>query len=149
MRLQPIPVNQRARRIARRIAFTLVEMMIVVAIIVVLAGLGTWYMAGAIDEGYMSKARADIKSITDASTMFKSQHSGRWPNSIDELFQPPDDGGPTTPYLKSAEARISPWGTPYQYDPSGQNNNQLQPDVFIVTPQGKKIANWSTKVLNQ
>ena len=119
MRLQSA-ATVRARRIERRAAFTLVEMMIVVAIIVVLAGLGTWYMAGAIDDGYISRAKADIKSITDASTMFKSQHSGRWPQSIDELYQPPDDGGPTTPYLKSQEARLSPWGNQYIYDANGR-----------------------------
>ena len=61
------PSSVNARRQARRIAFTLVEMMIVVAIIVVLAGLGIRYMGGAIDDSYKAKATADIKSITDAA----------------------------------------------------------------------------------
>jgi prepilin-type N-terminal cleavage/methylation domain-containing protein len=145
MRLNRNP-TPRACRLERRVAFTLVEMMIVVAIIVLLAGVGTYYMAGAIDEGNQSKAKADVKSITDAATIFKAQHGGRWPQSIDELFTPPDDGGPTTPYLKSVEAKLSPWGGLYQYDPSGPGSGGLYPDVYCVMPNGKKIVNYSTKL---
>jgi general secretion pathway protein G len=140
------PSSLCARRLARRIAFTLVEMMIVVAIIVLLAGVGTYYMAGAIDQGNQAKAAADIKSITDAATAYKAQHSGQWPQSIQDLYTK----DPTTgygPYLKNVEDQISPWGTPYVLDPAGQNNQGLQPDVYVQIPTGGRIVNWSHKPL--
>jgi general secretion pathway protein G len=140
------PSSLRARRLARRVAFTLVEMMIVVAIIVLLAGVGTYYMAGAIDQGNQAKAAADIKSITDACTAYKAQHSGQWPGSIQDLYTRDPSTG-YGPYLKNAEDQISPWGNPYQYDQSGQNNQGLQPDVYVSIPTGGKIANWSRKPL--
>jgi type II secretory pathway pseudopilin PulG len=110
-----------------------------------LAAVGTYYMAGAIDEGNQAKAKADIRAISDAVKMYKTQHGGRWPQSIDELCTPPDDGGPTTPYL-SPGTKTSPWGTAYEYDPSGQRNSGLQPDVYVVMPNGKKVVNWSRKL---
>ena len=150
-RIMPMAQNRE-----RRMGLTATQLVVIIcAVILVLAvsvmapaGIGIWQMAVAIDEGNIARAKADIKSLTDASSMFKSQHSHRWPKSIDELFSPPDDGGPTTPYLKNMDAKLSPWKTLYQYDPSGQNNQGLQPDVWCVMPNGKKIGNWSTRVLN-
>jgi general secretion pathway protein G len=141
------PSPLRVRRLARRIAFTLVEMMIVVAIIVLLAGVGTYYMAGSIDEGNKAKAAADVKSITDAATAYKAQHSGNWPPSIQDLYTRAATG--YGPYLKNAEDQISPWGQPYQYDPSGPNNQGLQPDVSaqITTGTGGRVVNWSRKIV--
>jgi general secretion pathway protein G len=144
MRMNPTPAALRARRIARRVAFTLVEMMIVVAIIVLLAGVGTYYMAGAIDEGNKAKAKADIKSITDASIVYKTAHNGQWPQSIDDLINQDADGN--GPWLKSQEARMSPWGTQYVLDPSCQMNKNLQPDVYCQIPGGGRVVNWQSKI---
>jgi general secretion pathway protein G len=130
----------------RRIAFTLVEMMIVVAIIVVLAGAATYYMAGSIDKANESKAAADIKSITDACVVYKSQHSGQWPTSLNDLCVKDSNG--YGPYLswKNPEDQLSPWGSPYQMDPAGANNQGLQPDVYAQIPNGGRVVNWSRKI---
>ena len=139
------PSSVHARREGRRTAFTLVEMMIVVAIIVVLAGLGIRYMGGAIDDSYKAKAVADIKSITDASTQYKAQHGGQWPPTIDDLYTRDSNG--YGPYLKNQEDKISSWGTPYVYDPTGPNNQGLQPDVYVQMPSGGRVVNWSKNVV--
>ena len=141
------PSSVRARRLARRIAFTLVEMMIVVAIIVVLAGAATYYMAGSIDEGNKAKAAADVKAITDACTAYKAQHSGQWPTSLTDLCTKDSNG--YGPYLswKNPEDQLSPWGSPYVMDPAGANNQGLQPDVYAQIPNGGRVVNWSRKIV--
>jgi len=129
----------------RRAAFTLMEMMVVVAIIVALAGVGIFYMAGQVDEGNKTKAKADIKSLTDAALTYKTQHAGQWPQDLGTLMQRDNEGH--GPYIRSQEDLISPWGTnfPYQFDTSGQHNNGLQPDIWVDSPIGK-ISNWTRQI---
>jgi hypothetical protein len=119
-------------------------LVLVVLPICLLAGVGTWYMGKAIDEGNIAKAKADVKSITDAAAMFKAQHEGKWPANLDELYVQGLDG--RGPYLKNVEWKLSPWGTPYVLDPQGMQNNGIQPDVYCVMPDGKKVVNWSRKL---
>ena len=136
MKLRP---TQDRRR--HRAAFTLLEMMVVVAIIVALAGVGIFYMAGQAEEGNKAKAVAGVRQLTDMVTTFKLQN-GRWPNDFDELLgKTPDGHGP---YARSPEDFLDPWGSRYVYDPAGQNNQGLQPDISSQGPQFI-IANWTRK----
>lgn len=126
-----------------RVGFTLIEMMVVVAIIVALAGIGIFYMAGQADEGNKTKVKADIKSLTQASIVYKTQHGGAWPDSLQALTTRDDQGH--GPYIANQENLQDPWGRPYNYDASGSNNNGLQPDIWCQSPFGK-IANWTAKI---
>ena len=130
----------------RRAAFTLMEMMVVVAIIVALAGIGIFYMAGQAEEGNKTKAKADIKNLTSAVTAFKLNHPDiGWPQDLQSLLQRDDQGH--GPYLTSAESLSDPWNRPYQYDPSGSRNNGLQPDIYTTIPNGQGIiGNWSIRI---
>ena len=65
--------------------------------------------------------------------------------AIDDLYTKDQNG--YGPYLLNPEDKISSWGTPYQYDPSGQNNQQKQPDVYVQIPSGGRVVNWSHKPL--
>lgn len=133
--------NQRPRRAA----FTLIEMMVVVAIIVSLAGVGIFYMVGQAEEGNKTKARADVKSIEAAATAYKLHHPEiGWPQGLDDLFNRDDQGH--GPYLTNAENKIDPWGKMYSYDPAGGKNSGLKPDIYTTTPDGKMIGNWSNKI---
>ena len=133
-----------SQRAARRAAFTLMEMMVVVAIIVALAGAGIFYMAGQVDQGYIAKAKADIKSIETAAFSFKTKNAEhRWPQSIEELTQRDADGNP--PPIPNPEDVISPWGKQYVLDPSCQRNNGSKPDIYCESPLGV-VCNWSRKL---
>lgn len=131
----------------RRAAFTLMEMMVVVAIIVALAGIGIFYMAGQAEEGNKTKAKADIKNLTQAATAFKLNHPDiGWPQDLQSLLQRDDQGH--GPYLTSAESLMDPWNRPYQYDAGGSRNNGLQPDIYTTIPNGQGIiGNWSIRIV--
>lgn len=120
------------------------EMMVVVAIIVALAGIGIFFLAPQADEGNKTRVQADIKSLTQAVLTFKTQHAGRWPSGLQELMVRDENGH--GPYIKSQEDMTDPWGNVYNYDPNGANNNGLQPDIWCDTPFGR-ICNWTSKLI--
>jgi general secretion pathway protein G len=126
----------------RRAAFTLMEMMVVVAIIVALAGAGIYYMAGQIDEGNKTRVQGNVKSLTDAVTNYKANHVGVWPQSLQDLLVKDEQG--YGPYIKSQEDLMDPWNQPYQYDVNGGRNNGLQPDIWSTSQLGT-FGNWSNK----
>ena len=83
----PFPVATKAlnrtRRAVRR-AFTLMEILVVVAIIVVLAGLGTVSLMNQLETAKEKSAAINAKTIKNAATMFKTD-TGNWPSSLGEL----------------------------------------------------------------
>ena len=52
-----------SQRAARRVAFTLMEMLVVVAIIVVLAGIGGAYLMGQLERVKVNSATAQAKVL--------------------------------------------------------------------------------------
>lgn len=118
------------------------EMLIVVAIIVALAGIGGYYLMGALSGGQKDAAFLQTKVLTGACTGFAAKHSGEFPDSLDQLLLKDTAGGP---YLKSSDNLIDPWGQKYQYDKSGPMNNGMDPDIWTIDPkdaQRSKIGNW-------
>jgi len=125
-------------RHANRKAFTLMEMLIVVAIIVILAGVGTVYLLPQLQKSKEGIAKTGAVSLSNAIKMYATDHDGSFPNDISALTQKDDRGGP---YIKP-EGLLDPWNKQYQVDPSGQHNNGAEPDVFTTSPDGKVIGNW-------
>lgn len=140
-------VRNRSSRPARRAAFTLMEMMVVVAIIVALAGIGIFYMAGQADEGNKAKARADIKNIEAAVLSYKLNHeaAGGWPTDLEQLVVKDDQG--YGPYIANPENLLDPWGKRYVYDRGGQRSGGVQPDIYTTTPDGYIIGNWTKRLV--
>jgi general secretion pathway protein G len=137
MLIRTLPLERRSRRAA----FTLMEMLVVVAIIVILAGLGGYYFLGQAEEARKSAAKVQVRMLTTAAESYNVQHKGQFPDSLDILLQKDQDG--LGPYLKSAEALIDPWGRQYAYDKNGNNNNGMQPDIYSMGGNdGKQIGNW-------
>jgi general secretion pathway protein G len=142
MILRTKPFHLRATEVENpvaRAAFTLMEMLIVVAIIVALAGLGGYYLMGQYNNAKKNAAKLKADVITKACTTYEVNY-GQRPASLEVLLQPDSMGGP---YLMSQDALLDPWGRPYSYNAQGPHNNGLQPDVWSDTPYGQ-IGNWSS-----
>ena len=127
------------RKRNRRAAFTLMEMLVVVAIIVMLAGIGGYYYVKQLDAAKVSTAKAQTRVLSEACENYYINH-GSYPTSLALLLQQSEQGGP---YLKTQDALIDPWQRPYQYNPAGPNNAGRQPDIWADTPQGQ-VGNWSS-----
>lgn len=134
--------TSRAHRVARRTAFTLVEVLIVVAILVVLAGVGGVTYMKYLEDSRKDRVRIDVKSLSTAVEAYQIKH-GEPPASLAALAQPDADG--SRPAISSADALTDPWGKPYNYDPAGPRNNGNKPDIWAVAPDGIPIGNWPNR----
>jgi general secretion pathway protein G len=125
-------------RNAARAAFTLLEVLIVVAILVVLAGVGGVTYMKFLEEAKEDTAFSQIKNLEKVAQSVQIRQ-GNFPQTLAELTQPSADGG--QPALE-AEAIRDPWGKEYAYDAAGGHNGGRKPDISTTTPTGKVIGNW-------
>jgi general secretion pathway protein G len=131
------PDRTRQTRSARR-GFTLLEVLVVVAIIVMLAGIGGYYVIQQYEDSKISRAKIDCQMISDKVETYKLNNND-YPGSVEALTQAQPNGG--TALVPPDKAR-DPWGKPYQLDPSGQRNSGLKADVFTTTPKGQVVGNF-------
>jgi general secretion pathway protein G len=123
----------------RRAAFTLMEMLVVVAIIVALAGIATYFLIPALAQGQRDIARTSAMNLGKVVMTYKIQHH-TYPGSLQQLTQNQPNGGP--PLLEPNDLK-DPWGGTYQMDPSGQMNQGRRPDIFTIDPSdNSKVGNW-------
>jgi general secretion pathway protein G len=134
--------HNRTRKGARRAAFTLMELLVVVAILVVLAAVAVPSYFTYVDYAKRQSARTSAQTIGNAVMAYKAA-TGDWPQSLDQLTQP-HEGIQAT--LKP-EHLVDPWGARYQYQPPpAQHNGMTGPDVFTTCPtDGTQIGNWREK----
>jgi len=112
------------------------EVLVVVAIIVMLAGAGIYYYTNILSDTKLKDAKIKIQALDQAVQIFYSQN-GNWPQSLDDLARPSAGGK----RLIKADALTDPWGQRFKYDPSGANNGGEKPDIS-TSAEGKTIGNW-------
>ncbi len=102
------------RRRAR--GFTLVELMVVIAIIGLLAAVVTVNVIGQMDEARKTKVAADMQAIEDGLKLFKV-NMGYYPQQLNALWERPANAGNRWkgPYLEEYPPR-DPWGNEYMYN---------------------------------
>ncbi len=99
-------------------AFTLLELLIVMAIMITLAAMGIPAFADALDVAYVARAMGDIRTLQTEITRYEVQ-LGKLPDTLQEV---------------GVTDKLDPWGNPYQYlnfdNVSGQG--QKKKDKFLV-----------------
>jgi general secretion pathway protein G len=122
--------RKRARRASS--GFTLLEVLLVLAILVILGSMVTVYFVGIQKSGYEQAARVQIEEFEKALDMYKLQ-VGTYPTAaqgLEALRVPPADlKNPQKwqgPYIKDI-IPTDPWGNPYQYELLDTNALSLNP----------------------
>lgn len=133
-------VRERTRRAISRSAFTLLEILVVMAIILMLAGIGGVYFLNQQKHSQKNAAAIQCRTLIQACEQFAANNLGTFPSSLLDLGDPTIPGGP---YLKDESALFPPWDRnreqPYQYSPP--QGNSAQPHVWTVHPDGTPIGN--------
>lgn len=141
------------RRIRR--AFTLLEVLLVLVIIGLLAGIVAPQFFGIQKQQEINTAKAQIELLEDALNYYRL-NAGTYPTTeqgLQALLTPPTtEPVPKNwagPYLETNKALVDPWGTPYFYQYPGQHNTD-KPDIWSAGPDRQPgteddITNWSTE----
>ena len=99
-------------------AFTLLEILIVMAIMVTLAAMGIPAFGDALDSAYVGRAIGDIRTLQTEITRYEVQ-MGKLPDALQEV---------------GVTDLLDPWGNPYQYlnFDNVQGQGQKKKDKFLV-----------------
>lgn len=121
--------------------FSLIEILIVVAIIGLLASLIAPNLIGRFEKSKKEIAKAQIEMLSTAVQTFIVD-VGRCPKDLNELIQSNDPKW-RGPYLAKKVIPDDPWGSPYQFKCPGEHGPF---DLFSLGPNKKldneAITNW-------
>jgi general secretion pathway protein G len=124
----------------KRSAFTLLEIMVVAAIILILAGAGAVVLPRFINDARINRAKLDVKTLGTAVMAYQVKN-GSFPNSLEELANQQPDGG--LAYIEKT-ALIDPWNNRYEYSSSSLHPRTGTPRISSQGPPGQTvyISNW-------
>ena len=141
---------QRLKIEARERGCTLMELLVVLAILGLLTAIATPYVLHYLETAKIKTARTEIANIGAGLDMFKSD-VGRYPTTQEGLTAllkaPPDAENWDGPYIKKLDTFNDPWGRPYKYQSPGQHSEY---DIFSYGPNKQAspgeakppVANW-------
>lgn len=107
---------RRNRKASRNSGFTLLELLLVMAILVVLASLSGFAIIGMQKNALMKAAFIEIQSLEDACTAYRL-NVGTFPQKLDDLYTPPNGLSRTQwggPFIEK-EIKADPWQRAYTY----------------------------------
>ena len=130
----------------RRHGFTLLEVLLVVAILVGLAAVALPNLIGVQGNAKISDAKINVSNLYQGSKLFNQLHQ-RFPSQdegLDALLVPVE----TKPPAMEAATLIDPWQVPYNYQFPGSRNQVGGPDIWSNGPDrvsgtNDDIGNWN------
>ena len=146
MNIPTIP-NKPARRRGQQ-GFTLVELLLVLTILAILAGIVLPKLSGKREQANISAAKAQISIFSTALDNFEVD-VGYYPKGAkglqDLLTQPRSAQGWHGPYLQNVQTiPPDPWGQAYVYECPGRHNPSGY-DISCKSQDGTVIGNWNLR----
>ena len=142
-----------SQRNRRRQAFTLLELMIVLVILVLLFAMVGPRLLGSQKKADIKAARTQIGNLESALKLY-AVDMRTFPSTEDglsALIEPPSDERAARkwdgPYLDDDVLPLDPWDGPYEYEYPPTNNRRDFPDIWSLGPDGEAdtdddIVNW-------
>jgi general secretion pathway protein G len=144
--MKNITRKKRNNTARRQNAFTLVELLLVLTILAILAGIVLPRMSGSTEKAKVSAALTQISTFGTALGIYEVDTGGypRGREGLQALMIKPRDGqGWKGPYMEK-EIPLDPWGHPYVYECPGKHNPTGY-DLFATGPDGTVYGNWTAK----
>lgn len=114
-------------RVSSRKGFTLIELMIVIAIIAILAAILVPNFIRARAQGQVTSCKSNLKNIGTACEMYATDNGGRYPKTLDDLKK---EANGQQPYMKSLPKCPSAGTMTYAY------SYHANPDVYTMYCSG-------------
>jgi general secretion pathway protein G len=129
--------------------YTLIEIMLVLAIIAVLLGAGIYKVIGNLDAARETRVQSDIATITTQLKTYEMENlfMPTTEQGLDALVKTPSSDPKPRRWRQLLEkVPEDPWGMPYQYrNPGVKNPNSF--DLFSWGPDRKEseddLGNWN------
>ncbi|MEX0775574.1 MAG: type II secretion system major pseudopilin GspG [Phycisphaeraceae bacterium] len=141
-------MSSHGKRLRRAGAFTLIELLLVLVILAVLAGIVLPWLVGRGEQAKEDAALTQISNFATALGIFEVDN-GRFPTTQEGLRALAEQPPGLTKW-KKLYPRIpnDPWGNAYGYRSPGQYNTDSY-DLYSSGPNGQEgdeddITNWST-----
>jgi general secretion pathway protein G len=131
-----------ARRSAlrRREAFTLLEVLVVVAILVVLASVAGIYIFRYLEDAKADATVLKMQQLERACKNFAVKNDGQFPPDLTALIAPGDG---TDPFIEGGAAAItSAWDTPIAYSIEQGPGGEVTQVFRSQSSDGRRIAVW-------
>lgn len=109
--------------------FTLVELMVVVAIIALLATTAGIYLFGALDDADQAKAQTEIKALKSGIMAYALRNGRKLPDSLDQV----------APFMDPPKVPQDPWGNTYVYNKHDSRRFTIISYGADGTPGGDEI----------
>jgi general secretion pathway protein G len=120
--------------VRRRNAFTLLEVLVVVAILVVLASVASIAVFRYLEESREDKATLDMQAMEKAYKALVLKTDQEVNASTFQLQM-------LTPYFdQGTNALVDPWGQPYNFRFGASEGGDERIQFFTTTPKGKELV---------
>jgi general secretion pathway protein G len=141
------PQSLIGKRDARDEGYTLVELLVVLAILGLLVAIATPQVLKYLDSSKLSAAHTEVESLASAVDLYRLD-VGRYPTAQESLealvAAPPNVTAWNGPYVKKRASLIDPWGHPYKYRQPGQHGEF---DIYSDGPDGGSEASGDKTVI--
>lgn len=134
------------RKMIKRRSFTMMELLVAIAILALLSGVVGVSIPGYLERGRVGTAKAQIDVFKQAITTYQMD-IGKYPESLEDLVMDTGNKNWRGPYLEVASIPEDPWGNAYQYVCPGEHGRF---DVYSYGSDGMSggeqyeadIGNW-------
>ena len=143
--MNQLPMNRMQTARGRQAGFTLMEILIVVAIIAIIGGIVANRIFGGADRAQFNLARSQVPTVAQKIENYELDN-GSVPQQLGDLVsQPSGANGWLGPYARDAELK-DPWGRPFEYRAPGENGKF---DLISLGADGKPGGDsWNRDISN-
>ena len=127
--------NDKSNHVSKRSGFTLIEVILVVVIIGILAGIAIPRMGGKTEKAKIAAGRSTVQALGMAIQEYEMMN-GEYPGSLDALLDESKGG----PFMEKKSIPLDPWGNPFAYAVPGARNTHS----FDLSSSGHEedVNNW-------